>query len=154
MSIPKEKLIIQEIKEIVNRECEDIKDLIRMQEKIQELVNAYRDPGYIGGPVVGEPEERKIPCPGRYNCSPCRYTDKFCCTHCQHSGIATPVPMDAVVLIGVVGSIGDWPGMTFVCNSCNGMHTGIQRHLIKGNSVCPACASKVVVGEEVKEEEG
>jgi hypothetical protein len=100
------------------------------------------DPGYIGGPIVGEAEERYIPCPGKSNCSPARYTDKVCCSSCQHLGISTPVPMDDIVLIGVVGSIGDWPGMTFICNSCKGEHTGIQRHLISGNSVCPACALK------------
>lgn len=63
MSIPKEKLIIQEIKRIVNRPHADhtggqsgIFLFSDSHNEIIKIINSYVDPGYIGGPVVGEPE--------------------------------------------------------------------------------------------------
>lgn len=58
MSIPKEKLIISKIREMLeyrrkNIETTRISPLEYLRD-IEKLVNDYVDPGYIGGPVVGE----------------------------------------------------------------------------------------------------
>jgi hypothetical protein len=52
MSIPKEKTILLKIKEILKRHISTTDAIIQ----IYELVKDYEDPGYIGGPIVGEPE--------------------------------------------------------------------------------------------------
>jgi hypothetical protein len=56
MSIPKEKTILIKIKEIVDTKYVASSTKVR---QIKKLVDSYQDPGYIGGPVVAEAEERK-----------------------------------------------------------------------------------------------
>lgn len=67
MSIPKEKLIIQEIKRIIDEKNDDETEhyarLVSASEafhQIKHLVDSYVDPGYIGGPVVGEEVEPQV----------------------------------------------------------------------------------------------
>jgi hypothetical protein len=55
MSIPKEKTILLKIIEIVK---EDAPNNDKM-DSIEALVKDYVDPGYIGGPIVGEAEGGK-----------------------------------------------------------------------------------------------
>lgn len=56
MSIPKEKLIIQEIK-ILIEELETRKiSLDSFYQNVKYQVRDYEDPGYITGPIVGIPE--------------------------------------------------------------------------------------------------
>lgn len=65
MSIPKEKLIIFKIREIVNNRVLYSKQAaVDKIEEIKKIVMDYEDPGYIGGPVVGE-EIAGIVHPGR-----------------------------------------------------------------------------------------
>lgn len=56
MSIPKEKTILLKIKEIVKDKESLHQDHIEALNKIEALVDSYVDPGYIGGPIVGEAE--------------------------------------------------------------------------------------------------
>ena len=52
MSIPKEKLIIFKIREILGVPMPPTIKLI----EIRKLIDSYEDPGYIEGPVIGEPD--------------------------------------------------------------------------------------------------
>lgn len=80
------------------------------------------------------------PCPGMKNCSPARYKEPLNpCQSCKHRGLSSVVPMSSKVPLGIVGSIGDWPGMTFRCISCEQTHTGFGRSIVYGYSVCPNC---------------
>jgi hypothetical protein len=80
------------------------------------------------------------PCPGMKNCSPARYKEPLIsCSTCKHGGIASEVPMSSKVPIGTVGSIGDWPGVTFRCISCEQTHAGFNRLIVNRHSVCPNC---------------
>jgi hypothetical protein len=56
MSIPKEKTILLKIKEILKNDCAPV---IKFK-MITQLVEAYEDPGYIGGPIVGEEETEEV----------------------------------------------------------------------------------------------
>jgi hypothetical protein len=57
MSIPKEKTILLKIKEIM--ETRHPGGLLEAWIEIQKLIDSYEDPGYIGGPIVGEAEGGK-----------------------------------------------------------------------------------------------
>jgi hypothetical protein len=57
MSIPKEKTILLKIKEIINDRTID--NTLRVGQ-INNLVRGYEDPGYIGGPIVGEEETEEV----------------------------------------------------------------------------------------------
>jgi hypothetical protein len=55
MSIPKEKTILLKIKEILEDRDVTLSPLGRLW-LIQNEIGKYKDPGYIGGPIVGEDE--------------------------------------------------------------------------------------------------
>jgi hypothetical protein len=57
MSIPKDKTILLKIKEIIAEKGQTA-DIALM--RICALVEAYEDPGYIGGPIVGEEETEEV----------------------------------------------------------------------------------------------
>jgi len=62
MNIPKEKLIIFKIREIVNnRVLYSRQAAVDKIDEIKKIVMDYVDPGYIGGPVVGEEEDNQAP---------------------------------------------------------------------------------------------
>lgn len=56
MSIPKEKLIIQEIKRILSDNEDSLSSRLVQRMKIKAIIDSYEDPGYITGPIVGTPE--------------------------------------------------------------------------------------------------
>jgi hypothetical protein len=56
MSIPKEKTILLKIKEIQDKPYKKGYNYAKDWYEINELVRNYSDPGYIGGPIVGESE--------------------------------------------------------------------------------------------------
>lgn len=62
MSKPKEKIIIQKIKEIIDNKPQKVSAIISAYDKIQGIIESYVDPGYIEAPIVGEsegPEEKE-----------------------------------------------------------------------------------------------
>ncbi len=56
MSIPKEKTIIENIKDWKSKLEQRKISLETFYHAVAYEVNSYEDPGYIGGPIVGEAE--------------------------------------------------------------------------------------------------